>query len=309
MILLTGASGKLGGYLIRQAQLRGQSILGVNRLSADANVGVTLSAKSDELRLNYLDWPEFQAAMENAAPQAIIHTAALSSVQGCFDHPQLAETINVTFVAQLARWCQNNAVKLLHVSTDMVFDGSQAPYHEQSEIRPYSVYGTSKYRGEQAALEHGAIVVRPALMFGPSLTRNQGFFDQIQRQLQEDQTIKLFDDEWRTPLYYADAAWLIFELLGHPRLPQHIWHIAGRERLSRWQMGLAMKEALQSGSNIEKTSSRSAQFSEPRPSDLSLDTAAIQAFLADFTPQTLDQVYRALERGSLNPSEPPSASD
>jgi dTDP-4-dehydrorhamnose reductase len=216
------------------------------------------------------------SAFRDARPDCIIHTAALAAVGDCYREPQRAERINARGSAVLAELADHATIPMLHVSTDMVFDGEHAPYREKDAVAPLSIYGRTKAEAERAVLAYPHnTVMRLPLLFGPSLSSRPSFFDQQAQALRQGQRISLFCDEWRTPLSLQVAARSLMALAGGgPVAPLGLIHLGGPERLSRLEMGqrlaafLACDPAL-----IVSTSRTSVAAAEPRPEDVSLDSS------------------------------------
>jgi dTDP-4-dehydrorhamnose reductase len=135
-----------------------------------------------------------------------------------------------------ARLAQAFGERLLLVSTDLVFDGREAPYGAEAPPSPLSVYGRSKAAAESAAFAAGARVVRLPLLFGRSQDGRRGATDMIRRAVADDKALVLYENEYRTPLHAADAArGLVDCLLAARKSP--IAHLAGRERIARAELG------------------------------------------------------------------------
>ncbi|MBN9415178.1 MAG: SDR family oxidoreductase [Candidatus Eremiobacteraeota bacterium] len=247
-VLVTGASGKLGSYLMRH-----DGLLGGGRSGPDHQFDLCDS--------------ELERRLGEIGPEVVIHTAALSAVADCLHEPEKADLVNHQASARLGRWCADKGVRLVYVSTDMVFDGETAPYDEEAVPAPVSEYGRSKLRGERAVLEQGHLVARVALMVGPALGVGQSYYDQLVANLRAGRPASLFQDEWRGMISYEDAAEALVRLaLGSGT---GIVHLAG-PRLSRLEMGrqlslhLAVPELVSAGQRSDYPSP------EPRPRDLTM---------------------------------------
>ena len=172
----------------------------------------------------------------------------------------------------------------MFTSTDMVFDGRSAPYNEESETCPLSEYGRTKARAEDCVLRNrDSAVVRLPLMYGfPRSRRTTTFSNQVAA-LRSGQPLRLFDDEFRTPVWLADAAVAIVSLAESDF--SGIVHVAGPERLSRFDMGKQMAELMGiDAPNIDRVSRFSVDASEPRPEDLSLDGSKFASLFPNLNP-------------------------
>lgn len=271
-VLVTGASGKLGCYLMQHKNVEGCSRKGAGHHCFD------LTEDCLERRL------------DTVAPQAVIHSAALSAISDCLRQPELADLVNHRASARLGRWCALNGVRLVYVSTDMVFDGESAPYDEGSPALPLSEYGRSKLRGEQAVLEHGHLVARVALMVGPALGSKLSYYDQLVSDLRTGRAVSLFEDEWRGMLSYQDAAEALLGLaLGSG---EGLVHLAG-ERLSRLNLGRMLAGGLGTPGLVSVGQRSDYPSPEPRPRDLTMVSRRWDELLPGWRPRTVAEQISA----------------
>jgi dTDP-4-dehydrorhamnose reductase len=257
-LLITGASGVLGGYLVRQAAQRGGPYIAWD---GPRHGGVDLA-----------DRDAVVAAFRCADPAIVLHAAALARISDCHRDPERARSINTGGAALLAELCAAARARLLFVSTDLVFDGERAPYRPSDPPAPVSVYGQTKAAGEQAVLAHPVnVVARVSLLFGPSRQTVPSFFDEQVRALREGRAITLFEDEWRTPIDLATAAAALIEIALAD--VEGLFHVGGPERLSRLEMGRELAKVLGVSADLVRGNRRAdAPAGEPRPRDTSLDS-------------------------------------
>jgi dTDP-4-dehydrorhamnose reductase len=180
----------------------------------------------------------------------------------------------VVGTANVARAAARAGARLVHVSTDLVFDGENAPYAEDAATCPLSVYGRTKVDAElEAARAPGSVIVRLSLLFGPRRTDRRGFFDAQLAALRSGEPITLFDDEWRTPLSYRAAAEALAAVARGSLTG--IVHAGGPERMSRLEMGLRLARRLGIDAPAVSRLSRLSVGGEPRARDVALDTALL----------------------------------
>lgn len=150
--LVLGGTGMLGQAVVAEARSRGASALGLSRSQADVT-------RRDAL----LGWAEA------FRPDVVVNCAAHTKVDACETESERAFAINGEGVANAAALAEKAGARLVHVSTDYVFDGgARAPYPVDAPTAPLSVYGRSKLEGERRALEYGrSVVVRTSWLFGP----------------------------------------------------------------------------------------------------------------------------------------------
>src|SRR2546421_3226604 len=195
-LVVIGAGGRLGAALVREyAGLF--DVVAFNHAQLDLG-------KPEELR-TVLGGLEFDA---------LINTAAQTNVDRCETHQDEAFALNGEAPRVLAEICARKGARFIHISTDYVFDGKKrAPYTEEDEARPISVYGESKREGERRTLEANpnALIVRVSWVFGPD---RPSFVDWAIGQARERDEVKAIADKWATPTYTLDLAALLKPLLG-----------------------------------------------------------------------------------------------
>ncbi len=284
--VLTGASGLLGGHVL--ARLGAVSAT-ADRHSPWAILALTgkQPAPASPARTESIDLAqpaELHRAVDNFAPTHILHVGGMTAVSDCHRQPQHAARVNADSTRVLAELAARRAARLVYVSTDMVFDGQQAPYRETDTPRPLSVYGRTKLAAERAlrGLDR-AVVVRLPLMYGfPSTPRATTFAQQIDA-LRRRVALRLFIDEYRTPVWVRDAA---AALIGITRSEiAGVLHVAGPQRLSRYELVERFARLLGvDGPLLEPVSRITVDAPEPRPADLSLSGARFAAHFAELQP-------------------------
>jgi dTDP-4-dehydrorhamnose reductase len=143
----------------------------------------------------------------------LINAAAFTNVDLCETERDRAFLINAEAPGVLARICCDKRAKLIHFSTDYVFDGEKrAPYSEEDEAKPISVYGESKLAGEKNVLatENRHLVVRVSWVFGPD---RPSFIDGIIKRAQENREVDAIADKFSAPTYTVDIAEMVGRVL------------------------------------------------------------------------------------------------
>jgi dTDP-4-dehydrorhamnose reductase len=294
-LLVTGASGQLGSYVLRELGRRGRS--------AVAWCGRTRGRLFDfELVPVDLGDPEAIAiAFRHARPEIVLNAGAMAGVSDCHRDPARARAVNVAGTEALVELARQTHCRLIYVSTDLVFDGKAGNYREGDSPRPLSCYGATKAQAEQAVLMlHGGLVVRVSLLFGPTLTGRPNFFDQQCAGLHGGPSLKLFEDEWRTPLSLPAAATALVELSAGP--DTGILHVGGPERLSRLEMGERLARHLGVGlAGIRASRREEVPAPEPRPRDTSLDSGRWRGRYPNAPWPTFEAALQELLPGSNGP--------
>jgi dTDP-4-dehydrorhamnose reductase len=190
-IVIVGAGGRLGAALGREYQ-RDYAVTSFERMQLD---------------LGQLD--RVRSALSKAKFDLLINCAALTNVDYCESHRDEAFVVNAEAPRLLAEIANEKSAKLIHFSTDYVFDGKKTdPYVEEDKAVPLSVYGESKLEGERRVLEVSSqhLVVRLSWVFGPD---KPGFIDQIVQRARENDIVTAVADKFSAPTYTIDVAnWL-----------------------------------------------------------------------------------------------------
>ena len=275
-VLVTGASGQLGAYLLRELQRRGTPLVAWGGPKATGEIG-GIAVQSVDLG----NPGETAGSFHAAQPEAVTHAAANARIDLCHSDPLQAERVNVAGTRTLVELCRQSRTRLVYVSTDLVFDGQRGGYREVDPPAPLSVYGRTKAAGETPVLEYKAgAVVRVSLMFGPPINGRPNFFQAQVQSLENRSPMTLFVDEWRTPLsFYAAARGLVAvaesDYCG-------LLHLGGPQRMSRYEMGLRLAAALgRDASVLRQARQADVPAPEPRPRDVSLDSSRFRLRFAD----------------------------
>ena len=240
------------------------------------------------LRRSDLELSDFAAVDRRFArdqPDAVIHCAAMSKSPQCQSDPAGARLWNVEVTRHLAGLFRGR--RMLFLSTDLVFDGQSGGYAEEATVNPLSFYAETKVEAEKGVLtQPGHLVVRTSLNHGTSPTGDRGFNEEMTRSWQSGRKLKLFTDEFRTPIPAVCTARALLELLGQE--VDGILHLAGVERLSRWEIGQALAGSLQGLECPMETGSLKEYVGAPRSPDTSLDCRRAQALLSFDLPRYSD---------------------
>ena len=166
---------------------------------------------------------------------AVVHCAAIASVKACADDPARAEQLNVVATRTMAREAARRGIPFVFTSTDLVFDGTRAPYDASGTPNATSVYGRTKIDAEHHVLEADQIVLRLALVVGAHRGRPGGFLSWMLAALAAREPVPLYTNQIRTPLWVGDIARAIDVVLGE-RL-HGIHHLASATPHTREAIG------------------------------------------------------------------------
>ncbi|HET7535837.1 MAG TPA: sugar nucleotide-binding protein, partial [Candidatus Didemnitutus sp.] len=166
-LLLTGASGLVGAAVARLAAAQGWTVFGVvNRWNG------LIPGAAKVMSTDLSDAGEVVKLVQQCAPDCIVNAAAVAEPAACDAAPEWSRRLNVELPAALAAAAQSTAARLIHLSSEQVFDGERAPYSVADFPRPINLYGQQKVESEQRvmAAQPAAIVVRAPLLLGNSLS-------------------------------------------------------------------------------------------------------------------------------------------
>lgn len=231
-ILVTGASGLLGLNLALEASKEHTVFGQVNThglRSTDFNV-----VQADLLRPGTIE-----RLLEQTRPDWVINCAALAIVDACETDPDRARQLNSEVPAQLAANVARGGARLVHISTDAVFDGLRGEYTETDPPNPLSVYARTKLEGERAvaAANPDAIIARVNL-YGWSLTRSRSLGEFFFYNLQAGKPVKGFTDVYFCPLLANDLAPLLLDMLAAGL--SGLYHAVSSECITKYDFGIAI---------------------------------------------------------------------
>jgi dTDP-4-dehydrorhamnose reductase len=278
-MLVTGGSGYLGGWVTRLARDR-WDVTTTFHFHVGDEPGV------DWRRLDVRDEAAVTSLVHEVRPQVVVHTAALNPDQGSdFD------AVNVAGTRHVARAAASVGARLIHISTDVAFDGQRGNYTEDDLPNPITPYGRSKALAEEAVLASGAeaVIARTSLIYGwrPTVARAaQWMIDD----LRAGKPVRLFTDELRCPVWVESLAAAVVELAGMSYTG--VLHVAGAQPLSRYEFGVRMLRfhGIDSSSVIPVPSPKD----KPRPLDCTLDCSRARTLLCTPLPG-VDEVLAAQE--------------
>lgn len=285
-LLITGASGFLGWNLCQIAKQEWQ-VFGV--VCKNTIVGIKgITQVAADLR----SYESIKNLFREIKPDAVIHAAALSQPNYCQNNPQESWEINVKAAVNIAGICADNSIACVFTSTDLVFNGLNAPYREDDEVCPISVYGEQKVMAEKGMRARYPLtaICRMPLMFGYG-GMAKSFIQPMLQSLREGKEIALFIDEFRTPVSGETAARGL--LLALEKQVSGVLHLGGKERVSRYEFMRMLVEVL--GLNQAKLKTcrqKDVKMAAPRAPDVSLDSS--KAFALGYQPLSLREEFQKL---------------
>ena len=285
-ILITGASGLLGSSLCARLA-EGNRIYGLRNHHAVNVPGV------DEIQIDLTDKDAIAKVFSETKPEFVIHAAGLTNVDQCETDPQLAELLNVEVTRSICTHSTAIGAKLIHISTDHLFDGSVPFATETLPVCPMNQYGLTKAKAEIAVSELKSALILRTNFFGPGRPWRTSFSDWILNQLRADQTVNAFHDVFFSPIsisYFADLMFALVE-----REAAGVFNVVCRERVSKYEF--AVKLAIHFGYSqgcIRSVAMGSVQLKARRPADMSLSSEKLRRFIG-FEAPDLETCLRRLK--------------
>jgi dTDP-4-dehydrorhamnose reductase len=221
--------------------------------------------------LDVLDSDALARHLEAQEPDFVFNAVAYTQVDKAEDEPERATLLNKTFPLGLGRLAKTQGFRLIHYSTDFVFDGrAQTPYHEDDETGPASVYGRSKLAGERALLElnlPGLCILRTAWLYGPG---KGNFVRTILGLAKEREQIQVVHDQIGSPTYTRDLAAYSLELAS---LKVHgVFHLVNRGQASWCELAAEAVNLAGLQCQVQAIPSSDYPQKAPRPAYSVLDT-------------------------------------
>ena len=207
-----------------------------------------------------------------------MNCAAYTAVDKAESEKEKAFNINADAVGNLASVCKAHATKLVHISTDYVFSGNgTSPYKEEDKIDPVNIYGASKLRGEELALNNNAdtIIIRTSWVYSQF---GNNFVKTMLRLMKEKESINVVADQFGSPTYAADLAHAIMKIIDHENIAANgIFNYCNSGVISWYDFAMAVKNI--SNSTCAVIPIPTSQFPTPakRPQYSVLDTAKIKS--------------------------------
>ncbi|MCR4598339.1 MAG: dTDP-4-dehydrorhamnose reductase [Acetatifactor sp.] len=195
-VFVTGVRGQLGYDVVRELEKRGMEAIGVDIQEMD----ITDAQSVDEV-------------ITKANPDAVIHCAAYTAVDAAEDNEEICRKVNVDGPRNIARVCKKLDIKMIQISTDYVFNGQgDRPWEPEDPVGPMTVYGQTKYEGEQAVREilEKYFIVRIAWAFG---VNGKNFVKTMLRLSETHDTLSVVSDQYGSPTYTYDLARLLVDMI------------------------------------------------------------------------------------------------
>ena len=249
-----------------------------------------------EAQLDITDKQAVLRAVQGIKPGVIINAAAYTAVDRCETDTEKAMLVNGTAVGYLAQAAQATGARIIHISTDYLFDGRKdGPYTETDEPNPLSVYGRSKLLGEQelARFTDRYVILRTQWMYGEN---GKNFVDTILQLAQQKDELKVVDDQYGSPTYTEDLAAVIRWFVEHSEVGGQTFHFSD-EGVVSWY-GFAREILKLSRIKTKLIPVDTSEFPRPahRPHNSALDKTKIKQVTNIDIRTWFDALYEYMEK-------------
>ena len=287
-ILITGASGLLGINLALEAAAH-------HEVYGTAKDHLIHTDRFRVMPCDLLAPGAVERLLDQTQPDWVIHCAALANVDACEANPVLAQQSNSDLPFLLATHVARGGARLVHISTDAVFDGRKRNYTEEDEPNPLGVYAHTKLEGERrvAQADPHAIIARVNL-FGWSISGNRSLGEFFVNNLSAGKRVMGFTDIVFCPLLANHLAQILIKMLENDL--SGLYHVVSRECLSKYTFGLRVADKFGLNSSlITPTSVQQSDLTATRSPNLSLRSDKLASALREQTPDVTSGLERFYE--------------
>ncbi len=259
VILVTGSNGQLGKEL--------------QQLAAAYPSYRFVFASREDLKLHHFGLVENYFV--GLQPQYCINCAAYTAVDKAESEQEMAMLVNGEAVGNLAAVCKKFNTKLIHISTDYVFDGeSETPYQPYDKTGPISTYGISKLKGEELCFQENkdTIIIRTAWVYSEF---GNNFVKTMMRLMKDRPEIKVVNDQVGAPTYAADLAKACLDIIDSGKWQPGIYHYSNFGKISWYDFAVAIKEMIGTSCVVHPIPTTDYPTPAKRPKFSLLDTSKI----------------------------------
>ena len=292
-LLITGASGLLGLNLAEEARST-HEVVGAHR-------GRLRSAPFETTEVDLALDDAADRLLDDAMPDWVINCAALANLEQCETDPERAHLLNTEFPGRLGRACSQRRIRLLHISTDAVFDGMRdGPYGEDDAPNPLGVYATTKLLGEHAVLSaDSAALVARVNFYGWSLGGRRSLAEFFFENLRSGEAVNGFVDVVFCPMLVNQLARLLLVMLRGGL--GGLYHVVGSAPMSKYQFGVRIARRFGLGEDrITARSVADSDLTARRSHNLTLSVHKLSTAVAGPIPsfsRGLDEFHAQYQKG------------
>jgi dTDP-4-dehydrorhamnose reductase len=259
-ILITGANGFLGYYLIEKLLQGNYTVIATSR--GECRLPFIYSANFIYREMDFTDPFQVHDVFTEYAPDIVVHAGAMSKPDDCELNQWEAYRQNTEATVTLAVNAEEFKSFFIFISTDFIFDGERGMYREDDKPNPVNFYGKTKAEAEEAIREYPFdwSIVRTVLVYGKPQAAKANLLTIVKDKLEKKEVYNVVNDQVRTPTYVDDLAQGIITII--EKKAKGIYHLSGEDVLTPYQMAVKTAEYLGLNSSlINKVTA--ADFSQP----------------------------------------------
>lgn len=259
-ILLTGANGFLGHYLVLQLLEKKYNVIATGKGACRLAIPENDFFSYEEM--DFTDPFSVHDVFEKHKPAVVIHAGAQSRVDEAELNQWEAYRANVEATVTLLNNAESFQSFFIFISTDFIFDGKQGMYDETSVPGPVNFYGKTKVEAEEAVMEYPfeKAILRTILVYGPPQSGKDNIISVVKKKLEKGESYNVVNDQFRTPTYVEDLAAGIISVVG--KKATGIYHLGGPDLLTPYDMACAVADALGLDKSLLKAVTKN-NFSQP----------------------------------------------
>ena len=238
-ILITGAFGQLGEILTLTLSSYNE-VIKTGRKVPNGRRGIVLDICNKII---------LKEIIKISNPDIIINLAAITNVDYCEQNPVLANQVNVMGVENI---CDVFSGKIIHLSSDYVFDGKNGPYREYDTTNPISIYGKTKLNAEKIIINHSPanLIIRGNVIYSDTLTSKASFLNWVIKSLSNKNKIKVVNDQYNNPTWTKSLANVICLCLKND--VTGLYHWGDKDYINRYEFALKIAEVYNLENNFIK---------------------------------------------------------
>ncbi len=234
-VLITGSGGILGSEL----SIRLDELFDV----------LALPKSSSKNFLDITDFNMMYSIFKNFNPDFVINCAAFTNVDSCESNKQIARNVNVKGLMNLLK-CMSRNAKMIHISTDYVFDGKDGNYKENDMKQPINYYGKTKLEADNLLMGSNSnyLIIRPNVLYSSNIGKNNHFLSWVVNSLKQKTEINVVNDQISNPVYVSDLVEVIVSCL----LVDYngVYHFGSEDAISRYDFALLISKIFKLDENL-----------------------------------------------------------